>query len=47
VGILVNTLGKKDFRIIPLRPLAAEKSTKNRRFSTFHVLIFLKYEKSQ
>jgi hypothetical protein len=38
---LVNTLGKKDFRIIPLRALAAEKSTKKLRFSTFHVLIFL------
>jgi hypothetical protein len=40
VGILVGALGSTGSLANALRPLAAEKSTKNRRFSTFHVSIF-------
>jgi hypothetical protein len=42
VCILVGSLGNTGFLASPVRPLAAEKSTKNRHFSTFYVLLFLK-----
>jgi hypothetical protein len=40
VGMQVGALGSTGSLTSPLRPLAAEKSTKNRRFSTFRVSIF-------
>jgi hypothetical protein len=39
MGVLVGALGSTGFLASPLCPLAAEKSTKNQRFSTFQVLI--------
>jgi hypothetical protein len=40
VSMFIDALGSFGSLASPMRPLAAEKLTKNRRFSTLHVLMF-------